>query len=190
MAFQMSCGTSKISLTTLSAYCRFGAPVENGQCFLRATPLILKRIILQCLLALLVIPVPFVECRMTCGIATCVKIYFHGFVILWGFLVIHVGFRWWLKSRHSRVSRTESNGLLRIQRHWCLPHFLYTDKMHASSISDLTQKWSSIETLCHSVALQNPERNYYVTAPCNVNVNRSIYWSSQEDLAIQGSRSS
>jgi hypothetical protein len=139
MAFHMSCDKSKISVTTLSVYCRFGAPVENGQCLLRATLLILTWVILRCLFALLVTPVPFVECRMMWGIATCVKIYFHGLVILWGFLVKLVGVRWRLKSQRPRLSRTESNEVLRIQRHWCRLDFLYTDKMHASGVSDLTQ---------------------------------------------------
>jgi hypothetical protein len=187
MTFHISCGTSKTSVTTLSIYCLFVAPVENWQSLLRVTLLILTWVILQCLLALLATPVPVVECRMTCGIATCVKIYFRGLVILWGFLVKHVGVRWRLKSRHPRVSRTESNKLLRIQRHWCRPDFLYTDKMHASGISDFTQKRSSIETLCHSS--KPGKKNIITWLPCNVNVNRSIYWSSQEDLAIQGSHS-
>ena len=104
MAFHMSCGTWNISVTTLSVYCLFGAPVENGQCLLRATLLILTWVILQCLLALLVTLVPFVECRMKCGIATCVKMYFHGLVILWGFFVKLVGVRWQLKSWRPRVS--------------------------------------------------------------------------------------
>jgi hypothetical protein len=157
MTFHMSCGTSKTTVTTLSIYCLFGAPVENGQSLLRVTLLILTWVILHYLLALLATPVPAVECRMTCRIATCVKIYFRGLVSLWGILVKHVGVRWRLKSRHPPVSRTERNKLLRFQRHWCHPDFLYTDKMHASGISDLTQKWSSIQTLCHSAALQNPE---------------------------------
>ena len=159
MTFHMSCDKPKTSVTTLSIYCLFGASFENGQSLLRVTLLIPTWVILQRLLALLAIPVPIVEGRMRCGIATCVKIYFHGLVILWGFLVKHVGVRWRLKSRHPRVSRTESNKLLRFQRHWCRPNFLYTDKMHASGISDLTQKRSFIATLCHSAALQNSGKN-------------------------------
>lgn len=103
-----------------------------------------------------------------------VGIYLFSLVYLWGFLVKHVWVRLRRKLRHPGVSRTDTNKLPRTQRHWCFTDFLYTDKIHASGISDPTQKWCSLETLCHSAALQNPDKNYHVNLSCKVNVNNVL----------------